>query len=569
MRRNLEKLRNESEGVDVKYGSDALMLCDWVDTTFFVMVAGRGMAKSTVVQARRIVRCVTDMPGAPLAFCADTYTNLQNNIMPAVLNGLKLCGLIEGVHYVKGVIPPVEWQRKCSVIVERYEFVYTFWNGSVLFLGSMDRPSMLAGKSVAHLFIDEAKFTKDQKVSRVMPILRGDAITYGRSVYFGGVTITTDMPDITEGEYDWFFRYASEMDPQRIVAIVQAADERNRTLIKMQGATQPSRLTRLQKDLDYWDRALVKLRKNQTFFCNLSSLMNIDILTVDYLKRLYGGALEPHEFLKSVFGARPGVRRSARFYILFGDEHKYSDGTISGVAAFRSTELKYLDADRDLDGGMDFGNMQSLVIAQEDGSLYRVHKNLYVLPPESYRELADQFLEFFAGHRRKVLNLYYDRAGNNRQKQGLDEAGNIKKAIETDGNGRRTGWTVNLMSRKQGVIYQNEEYNFMLALMGGKEKRLPKLKVDIINCAEMVSSIEGAKSEVKWRGSLKLVAKVKKTEKLEARKLPKLSTNFSDAFKYLMMRSKWRAVLRPEGTDTSGAGSMVSRFIDRHTGKGS
>ena len=560
-------MKNEAPDIPIKFGSDALIFCDWIDTTNFVSVGGRGVAKSTVILARRSERCVRLMPGAPLAIVANTYSNLIDNIMPAVQNGWKLDGLIEGVHYIKGKRPPEQWRRRCSVIVDDYRHVYSFWNGSVLFLGSLDNPSLLAGKSVVHLLFDETKYASDSKAARVMPILRGDAITYGRCHLYGGVTITTDMPDVTEGEYDWFFRYASEMDPNRIIKIVQAASELNRLqlkLLKLNRAAKPDirKIARIEKRIDYYEDGLLKLRKGQTFFMNVSSFVNIDILTVDYARRLYNGALELHEFLKSVLGMRPGVRRDARFYVLFSDRHKYYDGTASGVAAFSSAELRHLDKTRPIDGGMDFGNMLSLVIGQTDGQYYRIHKNFYELPPGWFRELADQFLAFFAGHECKELNLYYDRAGNNFEKQGEDYASKIKEAIEKDASGRRTGWTVNLKSRKQSTIRQNAEFDFMHEFMRGENKQLPALLVDALNCPEMISSIEGARAEVKYRGSVKVVAKVKKTEKLEAKKLPRLSTNFSDAFKYLLMRREWIKAINVSGSQAPGADALAREWID-------
>ena len=560
-------MNNEAPDIPVKFGSDALIFCDWIDTTNFVSVGGRGVAKSTVILARRSERCVRLMPGAPLAIVANTYSNLIDNIMPAVQNGWKLDGLIEGVHYIKGKRPPEQWRRRCSVIVDDYRHVYSFWNGSVLFLGSLDNPSLLAGKSVVHLLFDETKYASDSKAARVMPILRGDAITYGRCHLYGGVTITTDMPDVTEGEYDWFFRYASEMDPERIIKIVQAASELNRLqlkLLKLNRAAKPDirKIARIEKRIDYYEEGLLKLRKGQTFFMNISSFVNIDILTVDYARRLYNGALELHEFLKSVLGMRPGVRRDARFYVLFSDRHKYYDGTASGVAAFSSAELRHLDKTRPIDGGMDFGNMLSRVIGQTDGQYYRIHKNFYELPPGWFRELADQFLAFFTGHECKELNLYYDRAGNNFEKQGEDYASKIKDAIEKDASGRRTGWTVNLKSRKQSTIRQNAEFDFMHEFMRGENKKLPALLVDALNCPEMISSIEGARAEVKYRGSVKVVAKVKKTEKLEAKKLPRLSTNFSDAFKYLLMRREWIKAINVSGSQAPGADALAREWID-------
>ena len=399
-----------------------------------------------------------------------------------------------------------------------------------------------------------------------MPILRGDAITYGRCHLYGGVTITTDMPDVTEGEFDWFFRYASEMNPERIIKTIQAAGELNKYRIKLTREnrnTPPDvrKIARIERKIEYYTEGLLKLRKGQTFFMNISSFVNIDILTLDYAKRLYNAALEHHEFLKSVLGMRPGVRQDARFYVLFGERHKYTDGTISGEAAFNCSQLRYLDPSRPLEGGMDFGNMLSFVIAQPDGQYYRIHKNLYELPPNSMRELADQFLTFFQSHQEKVLYLYYDRAGNNYQRQNEDQAGKIKAAIEKDSEGRRTGWSVVLMSRKQGTIRQEAEFNFMHELMSGKNKRLPLLMVDALNCTEMISSIELAKAEVKYRGDVKIVAKVKKSEKLEPKKLPRLSTNFSDAFKYLMMRRSWLTAAKAENAAGSGADSMVEQWM--------
>lgn len=556
--------RTPSDDIDVKFGHTLQVLTDWVDTTIFVAICGRGTAKSTVIQARRLYRCVHDMPGGAFAFVANTYSNLTNNIMPAVQNGLKLMGMVEDVHFIKGKRPPDAWRRRCSVIVDDYKNVYSFFNGCVLFLGSLDNPSLLAGKSVIHIFFDEAKYAKEAKVNRAMPILRGDAITYGRSHLFLGITITTDMPDINEGEHDWFFRYAKEMDPDRVELIVQAASLRNDLLIKLvneqhKASPDTAKVARLKKRVAWYDHALHKMRKGQTFFINTSSLINIEILTPEYIERLYNGTLELHEFLKSVLGLRPGLRKDLRFYVQFSERHKYTDGTASGEAAYFSRELRYLDKSKPIDGGMDFGNMLSLVIGQPDGTRYRVHKNFYEIPPRWFRELADQFLDFFKFHEHRVLNLYYDRAGNNYQRQGEDHAGKIKDAIEIDAAGHRTGWVVNLMSRHQAIIKQAAEYSFMQELMGGDNQALPTLMVDALNCREMVSSIEGAKAEVKYRANVKIVAKVKRSEKLEPKKLPMFSTNFSDAFKYLMMRRKWLQAMK--GTPQVQPDSFVDQWM--------
>lgn len=557
-----KKVIEGSDETDVKFAHVVQLLTDFIDTTVFVHIGGRGLAKSTVVQARRSLRCVEAMPGAPFAFVASSYSNLKDNIMPAVQHGWQLQGIYEKTHYVFCKTPPPEWRNRCSIIVNDFRNVISFWNGCVIFLGSLDRPSLLAGKSVVHIFYDEAKFDRDDKVNRTMPILRGDSLSFGHSHLFLGLTITTDMPDVTEGEYDWFMRYAGNMDPDRIMYICQAAFVLNDLRLKLERERLKERpneraYRKLEKDIAYYEKGLTRLRRGQTYVLNASSLVNVDILTPEYVYRLYDGSLEFHEFCKSVLGMRPGLRRDIRFYLLFGEQHKYYDGSPGGEPANYCGELKYLQDDQPIDGGVDFGNMLSFVIGQQRGNEYRVLKNFYEIPPGWFRELADQFLRFFATHSHKELDLYYDRAGNNFARQGEDYARKIKEAIEKDADGTRTGWTVNLMSRRQSNIPQAEEYGFMQELMRGDSNRLPQLLVDVVNCKELVSSIEKAPAGIRYSGTEKIVFKVKKSEKLAPKKLPMLSTNFSDAFKYLMMRKKWRNFVNLK---SSGANPPVEGF---------
>lgn len=72
------------------------------------------------------------------------------------------------------------------------------------------------------------------------------------------------------------------------------------------------------------------------------------------------------------------ARRDLRFYVCCLVKVLTSIITVhtmSGEAAYSSRELRYLHHDKAIEGGMDFGNMLSLVIGQPDGAYYRVHKN--------------------------------------------------------------------------------------------------------------------------------------------------------------------------------------------------
>lgn len=527
------------------------VVTDWVDPWILAVVAGRGMAKTSEVQAQRVKNVVEDMPGAPLAFICNTYVNFKLNIFDVLKTGLRRKGWYENIHYVCFKRPQQEWLDKCSIIVSEFEHAIFFFNGCVMFAGSLDRPDLLAGKSVVHIFSDEAKFQADKKVDLAFPILRGDATMYGYSVYFLGLTITTDMPNVTMGEYDWIFRFAKDVDVKRTEMIIQAFgilnDLRMKLYNEINGYNRQSVIERLSKEIAEAEYNWKKARWEQTLFLNSSSLVNIQHLTVKYLKGLIK-SIGIEEFKKSVIGIRPTLKKNMRFYPNLSDKHFYNDGyNYDYYDRFGFNEkvkedcrgLKYLDKSAKLEGGMDFGNMKSFVIAQPDGHVYRLLKFFYTIPPQSFRELADQFIEFFRYHDNKILHLYYDRAGNNLERMKEDDARKIKEMIEKDVEGKRTGWQVNLMSRGQASIPQEAEYEFMMQVLGETNPSLPRLRIDSLNCKQVKASLENAPTKVKYAKGKKIISKEKKSEKLPPERLPMESTNPSDAVKYLLCRTHW------------------------------
>ena len=188
---------------------------------------------------------------------------------------------------------------------------------------------------------------------------------------------------------------------------------------------------------------------------------------------------------------------------------------------------------------MDAGNMLSMVFGQQKGREMRILKELYTLPPQNVRDLADKFLLYFRPHRRKLLKLYYDRSMNNYKRVNTDMATQIKKAIETDGEGKATGWRVQLMSLGQGNISSNLEYRFFMDLLSGNlEAKLYRLLIDQHNCPNLKSEMEvtRTKAKVSERDNTTQIVKEKTGDKLPTHRLPKESTNLTDALKYFVLR---------------------------------
>lgn len=538
------------------------------------LIAGRGSAKTTEIQVVRLIAMIYDMPGAPAAWVADTFTNLQTNVLPMVLEGLERKGYKEGTHFIIEKEPPKFTDKECEDLddwlkphfwkpfnkIVSYKRTIIFFSGFNITFGSLDRPASLAGRSYVHVFGDEAKYFPEEKIANLLKAVRGYRVQFGHSPFYRGRTFTTDMPNTSNvGEYDWIFKDMKNMDKAMVMTVYKTALVVNEATQEFIAARERFMQTHSDADrkeyrnklrtLNRW-RAdwyeLRKLPKARTVFLLASSYVNVDILSLEWFEDAMATQLS--DVKAAILSMPPRLEAGMRFYANLGERHFYDDGNILSIQnsfGLRETEnctvLRHLNPKRALDAGMDFGNMNSMVVAQDDGHTLRCLKTFYVLPPAFLRELADAFLAYFAQHEEKTLNLYYDRAGNNYRKQKEDLASKIKAAIEKDGAGRNTGWTVVLKSKFQGNIAQADEYVFMQELLSGRNKRLPAIRIDSYNCRPLKASLEGARTRKTDKG---IIAKDKRSEKLAPERLPMESTNMSDAFKYLTMRKAWIAAAR-------------------------
>lgn len=508
---------------------------------------GRGISKTTDIMASRVYDCIYEMPRAPMVFTANTYMDLMTNIIPGVVKGLSdRYGFYEGSHFVVDQPGKKGWGMPFYPRVYDYKHTITTHNGCFFYLTSLDRPSSNAGLSVVHIFGDEAKYLKINKLNKVFPTLRGDPRVFGHSPYYLGKTFTSDMANPMIGEDPWMSVMAENMDKDQIIQMLQAGRIVNEIVIELieaQVAKDVRGGENAQAKLNRWRERHTKVRFCSTFYYSASSFCNVDILTMEYFLNL-AATLTKEEFNTAVLGIPTFMERGKLFYPALRDRHFYSDGTdfeeidryglLEGLHN-TSKLLRYCNKDDALDGGFDAGNMCSLVISQVIGTDIRLLKNLYTLPPEHIEELGAEFVNYFEPHKRKILHLYHDRATNQYSRVKKDQASALKKAIEFDKGGNRTGWKVELMSVGQGNIESATEYDFMIQMMSGTNPRLPRLLIDQHNCKELKSSMEQALIYY-VTGRLK---KKKSSEKIAVARLPMESTNMSDAVKYLLCRREW------------------------------
>jgi hypothetical protein len=549
----------DDDRVTGQYASWIKMVIDLIAPKDLYLIAGRATAKTSDIIAERSITICRDMPHNKMVFVSDTYINALKNIRPTLIEGWNRKGWREGIHYVTDSKPPSHF-KKCYKPVDNFKHTIFTYLGNLFNLGSLDQPGGLAGDSFQHRFGDEARLLKKAKLDKLTPSLRGEYAQFGHSVFYRGNTFTTDMPNILLGDDDWIMTMEKNMKIDQVKNALQVGLVLNEIKSEVLAAVQIKDYTKvenLKKQLVKWTVNWVKVRKDLTFFYVVSSFVNVDILTdgffADSLK-----ALGIEEFKSAILSLKINLKKGEKFYGNLGEHHFYDDGVIAEYYnRFSLTEeieesslaLRYVDHNAKLEAGVDFGDMCSIVTAQPRGNYLYCLKEFYTLAPENEIQLAKKFRDFYQYHKVKVLDMYYDRSGNQNAKTKRDWANALKNAIEFE-NGISTGWTVNLMSLNQSTIYQDEEFAFAKALMGETTPGLVKLKIDKFQCKCLKSSLELTKIKLKTfttTGSRSLY-KDKSSESLPIALRPMYSTNFSDAFKYLIYRRNFVDMVNPDSS---------------------
>ena len=527
---------------------------NWVDTTIFLispknlrLIAGRAMAKTASIIAKRSQNIIYDMPKSYQVIVSDTYVNCLKNIVPTLLEGWNRNGWREGIHYVTDKRPPSHFKLPYKP-VETYKHTISIFNGCFFNLGSLDQPGGLAGGSYQHMYGDEARLLKFEKLKKLTPAIRGEYTMFGQSVYYRGTTFTTDMPNIIDGDEDWIMQDEKNMDLDQVKLALEVGlvlNEIKREILSHKQIGDYAAIEKLKANLVRWTEKWIRVRKDLTFFYVVSSLANVDILTEGYFADSLK-ALGIEEFKSAILSLKVNLKKGEKFYGNLGEHHFYDDGVISSYydkflltdeIVESSLALRYIDHDAKLECGVDFGDMCSVVTAQPRGNYLYCLKEFYTLAPENEIQLGQKFTEYYKHHKTKTLDMYYDRSGNQNSKTKRDWANALKNAIEYQ-SGVSTGWTVNLMSLNQATIYQDEEFAFAKALMGETTAGLVKLKIDKFQCKCLKSSIELTKIKIKidTKTGSRTLHKDKSSESLPILLRPMYSTNFSDAFKYLIYR---------------------------------
>ncbi len=411
-----------------------------------VLIAGRGFGKSFINGISILIKVAT-LPRSTGIFLGATYTQILTNTLKPMKSAWTWFGYVEGIDYVVGKRPPSHFTSPYEK-TDRYENVITWWNGTTVIMGSMDRPQLLRGGNNDWVICDEALLVnKSQYDQIIVPSIRGShPILKGKEGHLSE-EFTSSAPYGSLGSWLW----------------------------------------------DY--EAMAKNPDYETSFIIGTSWHNRIVLGDEVLKR-FKRSMSPIKYLIEVMSKRLN-QYGALFYPSLKDRHWYTDSFdydyIDSLGFDISPQSQDARWDKDYKTNLpinishDWGAFNSITIDQEIKHPFEVRfiNEMFVEHPLIIDDLALQFCAYYKHHKHRVVYQWGDKSGNKRE--GNAKLNNFEQFADIL---RRDKWTV--IRKKIGDIGHLERHRFMNMLHRETDTRLPKVRHNLNRCNNLRIALESA-----------------------------------------------------------------------------
>jgi hypothetical protein len=454
-----------------------------------VLIAGRGFGKSFILGIRIMVKVAT-LPRSTGLLLAATYTLILTKILLPIKSAWKFLGYEEGLDYVIGRKPPAGFKHPYQK-PERYENVITFWNGTTIVFGSMDRPQLLRGASHDWVIVDEALLIKEDEYHQIVtPTKRPSHLMLKGKPGHLSEDFTSSMPYGNKG------------------------------------------LWLLNKEIE------AKNPDNSTFYIEGTSLDNIEVLGADTI-RDWKRKMPTITFLIEVMNKRI-KQLGSLFYPALTDDHFYNNsyeysyidnlGVDADKLAIQDSRWdKDCDPDAPISISHDHGAFNCITVSQHSRRPYYIDEDftipantvrfinyMYVVHPRINTDMASDFCKYYKHQRKKVVYQYGDKSGNDRQRNSKDNAFEEFASVL-----RTNGWQVILMNT--GDAGHLERHDFINKLHRAEDPNLVRVMYNANKCKDLRIALEST--------PMKDGEKDKRSERSKTIK-PQHATHGTDAHDY-------------------------------------
>jgi len=355
-----------------------------------LFLAGMGSGK-TYLDGMISKQLTAQFPGVRGFIAANTYDQLNTSTLFRIREYWASTGMTEynkenpSGCYVSGREPPLNW-KACKRNFDRFNNIISFWNGALIFTGSLDNAVMHSGKEFGWAILDE---TKDSREEDVKEIILSRLRQSGMYIVNGEVT--------NKGTQDqqWNPLYIST-SPAKVPWIAEWFE--------------------LEKYIDeitakiYSDKTFFEKAFNDKFVTISSTYHNICNVGENYIKKLLNENSE--ERGKALVYANPFITTGGEFYSSFD--------RLRHVGNFRY--------DKNLPIHISFDQN---AVPYNSASIWQVRRNAELWecicideialenPRNSTEEVCEEFMMRYNGHN-SGLYYYGDASGHNRSTMNKD-----------------------------------------------------------------------------------------------------------------------------------------------------
>lgn len=446
----------------------------------------RGSGKSTILGyfARKFV---VQMPRASFFLAGCTYSQILSKTLPSTIEGLEMFNIYQDYDFVVGrsgkslgfampYQPPNQWNN-----------IIHFSNGAIFQMVSQDNPNSGRGLNSYGGMADEAALLDLEKLyNNVLTTNRAQKEIFKDCDMLGAEVYASSTPVTKKGK--WF----TEMEKKAI--------------------THP---------LEY-------------YFSQASAMSNPN-LRKEWFKRMKDLAPSDLLYNAEILNIRPKEITDGFYANINPERHYYTDYDnhyLEGAVWMPKDKKVDISFDCRQDNDVyknepliltfDFGVFNSLVIDQHqrDTNTYRVLNAMWAKSPKMLDDLIlEQFIPYYRPHQEKVAYIYGGHDGHQR-------TANSRKTLYEQITDLLTkaGWTVYVMAKKAGSP-QRDRYLLINAMLKETDRRLPKIRINEANCADLITALERAEAREGKFGPEK-----EKKDERNKKMLQQHTTHLTDAF---------------------------------------
>jgi hypothetical protein len=474
----------------------------WIKT--IVLEWARGTGKSTVL-GWFVKEAVKQMPRATGIIVGETYQQMLSRTLPSTKAGLEMFGIYEGIDYVVGKCGKSLGYDMPFQSPDKWENTIHFSNGFVWILVSNDQANAGRGINCSIVIGDEAVLLDKER-------LFNNVQTTNRSTCGG---LYEDQP-LCNAEI-----YASS------VAMTE----------KGQWFT----------DLE----ALAKKEPWKVLFVKAPAAVNKHNLSKDWFERMRDNAPSVMHYDAEIRNIRPSKVTNGFYPSLDPKKHYYryaydneylqSIGVNAKKKDFNCKQDTDYMKSKPLIVSIDWGNIITMTVSQDQGERYRNLKTFNVKSPKIIDDLIDEeFAPYYEDQKKSnnVIEFYYDRNGNNKTPNSR-----VTFAEQAIGCLKRNGWKVIVKVRKgsENPPHNDKFIVINYLLKHGGTMGLPAIEINENNCNDLIISLENAPALPGNKPNT--IVKDKRSEKSKTTP-QEHATHFSDTFDIPLFWRYYKQVMK-------------------------